>query len=116
VPFGYQLLFQQPVIAYYPVVHNGKPPRAITMRVGVYLIRLAVSCPSGVTDAGRPLKAGDPLLQIPNLTGILINCYAVIGYRNAAGVIAPVLQLEQAVEQDGLGPPVADITNDTAHS
>ena len=86
------------------------------MRVGVYLIRFAVSRPPGVTDTGRPFKAGGFLLQLTYLAGVLIHRNAIGADRYTAGVIAPVLQPEQAVEQDRLGLPVANITNNTAHN
>ena len=62
-----------------------------------------------------PLSGASALGQDFHADGILIDLDAAIGDGDAAGIIAAVFQLAQAVEQNRLGFFISDISDDAAH-
>src|SRR5512142_546569 len=87
------------------------------MRVRVGLIRLAMRRPPGVPDAdGGPDPLADLVPQVLDPPGGLGDLeLAPVHDRQARGVIPPVLQPAQSLDQYGHGLPAADVAHDSAH-
>ena len=115
MPFLRQLLAELLEVVDDAVVDHGNPPGAVALRVGVDLGRLTVGGPAGMPDAGRAVQRRQRFGQRLDPDGVLADLDAVVQDGDAAGIIAAVLQLAEAVEEDRLGLPGADITDDAAH-
>ncbi len=100
------------------VVDHDEPSGRVHVGMGVDVARLAVRRPPRVTDADGAVEGvafeqrpepGDLPLRLPNVD-------ATVGHGDPGGVVAPVLESTQPVEDEGRGLPWADISHDSAHA
>ena len=101
------------------VVDKGDFAVLAQMRVGIDVVRLAVGRPAGMADAGR---AGERFAAVGHVEQVL---QPALGLRHlqdpvrrdadAGGVIAPVFEPGQPVEQNGGGLFAADVAYDSTH-
>jgi hypothetical protein len=85
------------------VVDDEDAPTAVAVRMGVLKRRFAVSGPACMADARRSPKreVGYGTLEFPDLADRLPALDSVfVEQRHAAGVIAPILQSMQALQED----------------
>ena len=112
-----QLGLQLQVVLEDAVVHHRHALVAVGVRI---LIRGApVGGPAGMANAQRPHGAlagelGLKVFQLP--AGAHHVQRASLDDGDAGGVIAPVLELLQPVDEDGGRLPLPDVTDDAAHS
>ena len=112
-------LFEGEVVFNDAVVHHRKFAPVGHMGVAVLIRGSAVGCPAGVPDAGsareRSAASGevDEILEPSLDLGHLERC-AVID-ADPGGVIPPVLQLGEPLEQDGSGLLPSNISYDSTH-
>ena len=89
------------------------------MRVSVALRRLAVGRPTGVSDTDAALQrpVAQDALQVAELPeGLPHHDLALIEDGDAGGVVAPVFETPQAVEENVHGAMLApDVADDSAH-
>ncbi len=88
------------------------------VRVGVGLVGLAVRRPAGVADADRPLefRLADLFVEIAQLAGRAQAFQpAAFKQRDAGGIIAPVFQPLQRLDQAQRNRLIAQDTDDAAH-
>jgi hypothetical protein len=103
------------------VVHDGYVAGAIDVRVGVVVGRRAVGGPARVPDPERALEpiGVERRHERVELAGAPRHLHGTTGDdRDPGRVVAPVLELGHAVEQDGQGlvrAGAADVANDAAH-
>ena len=98
------------------VVHHNRV--AGPVRVGVGLGRASVGGPAGVADAGMPLdgRAGEERFKAREFAlGAPQRDAAAVQDGDTGRVVAPVLQLPQAIDQHRGGVAPADISYDSAH-
>ena len=129
-PCGQELLLELHVVLDDPVDHDVDAVVGVEVRVGVLLGDAAVGGPAGVADAGRGRRRGDgdaaadvapsasstaarSALRLP--TARTDSSRALALDRDARGVIAAVLELLQAGEQDLLHRALSDVADDAAH-
>jgi hypothetical protein len=101
-----------------PVVHERDAPGRVGVRMGVRDVGDAVGGPSGVADPDAPgevrrrgrAQFGDLPLDLVDLEDPLVDD------GHAGRVVAPVLEASQAVEHHGHGVPVADASDNPAHT
>ena len=108
-----QIIFNDPVVYQRDLAVLGH------MGVGVDIVRFAVRCPAGVADADRAVhecavrrlfgQVCEPALAFGDVQ------HAVLRHADTRRVIAPVLQPRKALEQNGRGLLLADITYDSTH-
>ena len=99
------------------VVYQSQRAAGIGVRVRVQVVRLAVGGPTGVGDAGGGRasfrqglrQARDPSCPLHDIQTVLAL------QREAGGVVAPVLQLSQPLQQDGLCLLLAGDRDDSTH-
>ncbi len=102
-------------VGYDAVVHDRQLARAVGERVRVLGRRLALGRPPGVRDPERALHLGHGPLEHGDLALALEYLQAVADDGDARGVVPPVLQPLQAVDEYGLRVPPASVANYTAH-
>ena len=112
---GGELLAQLFEIVDDAVMHHGDPPGAVDVGMGIDHGRHAVGGPAGMPDAGHAFALGQRPRQGLDADGVLEDLDAVPGDGDAAGIVAAVLQLAQAVEEYRLGAFPTDIPDDAAH-
>ena len=101
------------------VVHDGDFPVLGDVRVGICVVRLAVGGPAGMADAERAGQKRaifgfcDQILE-PSL-GLFDLQNAVLLHADACGVIAPVFQARQTLQQDGRSLLGSYVSYDTTH-
>ena len=114
-----QLIFQLHVVLNDAVVHHGDPPAAADVGVGVDVVGLAVGGPAGVSDAQGAGQIGAVVGQLAEhvqpAADLLHPQLTVTAHSNAGGVIAPVFQSAQAVQQNGGRLLRANISYDSTH-
>ena len=101
------------------VVHDDEAARAVAVRVRVLFRRTAVGCPAGVPDAVVAADRRRPqgLRQPRHLAGAAADRDLPVAHQRDAGrVVTPVLELAEALEQDGDHLTVADVADDAAHA
>ena len=114
-----QLLLQPGEILDDPVVHHGELSIAADLRMGVHLIGLAVSSPPGVADAHCPRQIRPAVGQrlqrrkTPRRLAYLKGVSAAD--RDTGGVIAPVLQAAQSIQQQRRSLLLSNVSYDTTH-
>ncbi len=100
-------------------MHQRQPARTAQVRVRVDVVGRAVGGPPGVPDPGRRLHqrgVRDRLLQVGELAGPLVRVDPPVGHEgDARGVVAPVLEAAQPLDDDTLRLLVSDIAHDSAH-
>ena len=103
VAFRQKLLPEHGIVFDNPVMHDGKAPVVADMGVRVGIRGSAVGGPAGVSDAGGPGEASAILrlfAQTRDLAADLLQRDAPVpDHGDARGVIAPVLQPFQALQQ-----------------
>ena len=101
------------------VVDNGEAAIAAGLRMGVDLIGLTVGGPAGMAHAHRAGKGRAvrrQLRQSRQAARRFIDLQALrAAHRHAGGVVAPVLQTAQAVQQDGGGLLAAHVAYYSTH-
>src|SRR5207342_1134953 len=99
-----KLIPQCQVILDNPVVYEGDPPISRSMRVGVDVVRAAMSRPSGVSDAksaARQRFLGQYLLEVAELAGFLRDVQLFASHNcNACRVVAAIFQTPQTLDHD----------------
>ena len=120
VSAGHQLVAQLAEVLDDAVVDDGDPAGAVAVRMGVEVARPAVRGPARVAeaDAGTRRLAAEGVLEDRHLAGSLLHeQVAVLGDEgDAGGVVAPVLEPPQPVEQDGAGFSRSGVSDDSAHA
>ena len=93
---------------------------AVHMGMGIEVVRPAVGRPARVGQADRGLRrrVEQCRAQVGQLARALLHEQLAAGGHegDARGVVAPVLQAREAVEQDGRRIPRADVSDDAAHA
>ena len=118
VSFAFQFFAQLSKVFYDAVMHyrNGAVARYLGMRV--CLARLAVRCPTCMTNAAcaRQANAFHRLLKRRNLS-FATHHMQPVGLHNghAGGVVSTILQLFQALDQEGSRSLRSRITHNSAH-
>src|SRR6185312_13532915 len=105
------------VVFDHAVVHERKFPVAADVRVRVGVGHGAVGGPAGVSDSRRSSKplAGNIFSEIFNPSCLLHHLEATaLGYTDAGGVVAAILQPLQPLEYDGNGVLLTHIAYDAA--
>ena len=102
------------------VVHQGDLPVLGHMGMGIHVVGLPVGGPAGMADADAPLQRAAVLRQRPKrleppLALAHLQTPARRIHREAGGVIPPVFQPLQSVQQNGRSLFRARISNNTAH-
>jgi len=100
------------------VVHDDDVAGAIAMRVRVGFGRPAVRGPAGVSDSRFPDRARGPELlhQAAELARRAVDLEAAVRQRrDARGVVPPVFEPLQALQEQGRGLLGADVSDDAAH-
>src|SRR3712207_3487279 len=91
-----------------------------TATTEIYTLSLHDALPICVTDADlalRQRRGGQRLDQVRELPGALVpDDDPAVDERDPRGVVAPVLQPSQPVDDDPLGRPAADVPHDPAHA
>src|SRR5262249_1316010 len=118
--FHLELLLQDGVILDHAVVDNRNLFLAGPgdMRVGVAVGGPAMGGPAGVADANAPGGGvfGEKGAQVADAAGLLAEVEPVARQGRQPGtVITPILQSAQAIHQDRLRLPRADVPDDSAH-
>ena len=119
VAFGDQLLFEREIVLDNAVVHYDDFAGAVAMRMGVFFGGAAMGRPARVSDAVGAVERfqTDDFFQIAQLAlgaanlqacAVPSNCYS-------RGVIAAVLQLSEAFDDDGDDLLLAHISDNAAH-
>ena len=113
-----ELFFQSQIVLDDAVVHDDEVARAVRMRMRIAIRRTAVRCPARMADAHRALRhvildfvaqrreAADTLLDA-NLAAVIDS--------DAGRIVATVLELREALEQEIRCLLVTDITYNTTH-
>ena len=117
---GLELLTQASVVLDDPVLHHGQTTGTIEVGVGIAFFRLAVGRPTGVANAALPL--GPLRLKTSREVGELAfsaqtGQAGLVRHRgDAGGVIAPVFELTQTLQQERCRLARTNHRNDAAHS
>ena len=102
------------------VVNDGYPPAAVPVRMGVAVGRRPVRRPARVRDARRPDEVGRlaTLDERGDTARALDAVQGAVGpqHRDARGVISPVLECLETLEQVADCLATAGIANDSAHA
>src|SRR5574337_241053 len=85
------------------------------MRMGVYLIRLSMRCPSGMSDSNSTSYLRKSVFQVSDLALIFIHLNATVKNSNSGGVVAAVLKPLQRVNKYRSSPAPAAVSHDSAH-
>ena len=115
----FQFLPKYGIIFDDPIMYNGEPAVIAHMRMGVNIAGCAVRGPTGMPDPSRSLK----VCAVMGFCAEIFNhplrfCHLDPGgskYGNARGVIAPVFQLFQALQQNRRGVSGAGKAYDSTH-
>ena len=103
-----------------PVVDDRDLARAVTVGMGVEVVRSAVGGPSRVGQADRGMRRpiGDRGLEIDQLAGPLLDeqVAGVVDERDAGRVVAAVLEPLQSFDEDGARFPRSRVSDDAAHA
>ena len=115
-----QLLFQLRVVFDDAVVHHGEAAALADLRVGVGVVGLAVGGPAGMADADN---AGHGLAlvrqvgqRLQTALGLLHTQTVRTAHGHTGGVIAPVFQPAQSLQQQRRGLLRSYISYDSTHS
>ena len=119
-PLALEKVLQLGVVLNDAVVDHGDPAAAADLGVGVDVRRGPVGGPAGVAHshlAGHRPPAVQHFVQDGQPPLCLVDGESGGGiiHRHAGGVVAPVLQLAQALQQKGGRLLVSNVSNDTAH-
>ena len=94
-------------------------PRAVAMRMGIFFGGAAVGGPAGVSDAVGAVERleADDFFQIAQLAfgAPDLQAFAVAGDRDSGRVVAAILQLSQALDDDGDDLLLTYISDNAAH-
>ena len=96
-------------------MHQGDPPRAVGVRVGVDVTRFPVGGPSGMPDPGVPGEIGRPRLPVRDPAHLLVDLDRAPDRCDAKRVVAPVLKPLQPLDQDPCCVPSSDVADNPAH-
>ena len=116
--FALQFLPKGQEVFHDAVVHHRDGAFGIDVRMGVAVHGLTVGGPAGVRDAHVPFqrRAGHLLFQDPNLPGLATDFNAAVAqHRHAGGIVPPVLQTLQPVDEDGHSRTLPDIADNPTH-
>ena len=121
IALGDQKIAQLYIVFYNAVVYDGYLAVAAELRVSIYIVRLAVGRPAGVTDAESAFDALAALSYIAEYpqTPLCLFDLELMPWRdngNARRVIASVLKPFQPLQQYGGCLFFSDEANDSAHS
>src|SRR5690606_18901846 len=99
------------------VVNDGEATARVGVRMCVAIARLAVRRPARVRDAGGSLQTlGQQALQVAHLALVLEDHeLAVARTGDARRVIAALLEVPQAVHENGRCFALADVSDDATH-
>ena len=119
-PLRLQKLPQLHIVFDDAVVHHGKAAALADLGVGVHVRGLPVGGPAGVAQADDAMDSSAPLHQLiqhlkPALGLGHLQALLLPVNRDARGVIAPIFQPGQAVQQNGGGLLPANKSDNTAH-
>ena len=113
-----QFFLERDIILNDAVVHHGDAVAHARMRVRVDVVRCAVCCPAGVSDAERAGYAARSVYlfaQDSQTTLRLDGANLVREYSDACRVITAVLQFFQTFQQEGCRLLMAGIAYDSTH-
>ena len=120
VAAGHKLVAELAEILDDAVVDDGDAARAVAVRMGVEVARPAVRGPASVSqpDPGSGRIAAERVGQDCHLAGPLLDeQIAVLGDQGyPGGVVAPVLEAPQAIQQDGPGLAWSGVADYSAHA
>ena len=119
VAVALQFGLEAPVVLDDAVVDERQPVVFGVMGVGIDIARLSMRRPPGMGDAdvsGQVLARRHPL-QVAHLALGLVDdeVAPVADERHSGTVIAPVFEPGQPLDQDRIGLPPSDVTDDSAH-
>src|SRR5712692_5259378 len=119
VSFGDQLLLEREIVLDNAVVHDHDSAAAVAMGMGVLFGGAAVGGPAGVSDAVGAVERleADHFFEVPQLAfgAADLQAFAVSGDRDSRRVVAAILQLSEALNDDGDDLLLAHISHDAAH-
>ena len=118
VPLRDQLLLEAEIVLDDPVVDHDQVAGAVRVRVGVLLGGPPVRRPAGMPETDRPDQVGTPdgVLQLFDLAHRPVHHHPpLLQHGQPGGIVAPVLQPLQPVQQDRYDLLVSDVPDDTAH-
>jgi hypothetical protein len=120
VPAGDQLVAERPEVLDDAVVDDGDAARAIAVGVGVQIARPTVSGPTRVAQAhaGAWRPATERIGENGYLAGALLNeQIATLGDKSdAGGIVAPVLEAAQPVQQNWSRVSRSGVSDNSAHA
>src|SRR5208337_5695629 len=116
---GDQLFLEREIVFDNAVVHHHNLAGAVAMGMGVFFSGAAMRGPAGVSDAVGAVERleADDFFQIAQLAfgAADLQAFAVSGYRDSGGVVAAILQLSEALNDDGDDLLLAHISDNAAH-
>ena len=119
VPFGFQLVLQRQVVFHDAVMHHHDVALAVAMRVRVLFGGPSVRSPSRVPDSVAAIHRNhaDGVFQVAQFAlGAAHRQLLVVTIDgDAGGVVSPVFQPLQALQNNRHGLVPADIAHDSAH-
>src|SRR5690606_30927647 len=119
VAFGLQLFAKLQVVFDDAVVDDGDFARIVRVGMRVDVRRFAVGRPAGVADADGPLERGPLQTRLEDGNTAFAFGDKQLPVLRADGdarrIIPPVFQFSQTVQQNLLGIPVPDVSDNSAH-
>ncbi len=119
VSFGDQLLLEREIVFNNAVVHHHDSAGAIAMGMGVFFGGAAVCGPTCVSNAVSAVEwfEAEHFFQIAQLTfrAADLQTGAVSGHRDARRVVAAILQLSEALNDNGDDLLLTHISDNAAH-
>src|SRR5580765_6949507 len=100
-----------------PIVNDGQLFGGGIMRMGVFIVGLAMSGPSGVAhpDVAVEVLTFDEFLQFDNLSLFFIDVQSPIQQGNASAIVPTVLQSLETFYDHLLRLPVTYVGNNSTH-
>src|SRR5207244_6433571 len=101
------------------IVYNHNPASTVAVRMRVLFGRAAVGGPASMPDSVSPIERlkADNFFQVPQLAlgATNLQALAIAANGNTGGVVAPILQAPQAINNDRNDALLAYISHDSAH-
>ena len=119
VAFGDQLFLERKIVFDNAVVHDHDGAGAIAVGMGIFLGGAAMRGPARVSDAVGAVERleADHFFQVAQFTfgAANLQAFAASGHRDSGRVVPAVLQLSQALNDDGDDLLLAHISHNSAH-
>src|SRR5207247_10592018 len=98
-------------------MYNYNPSGTVAVRMRVLFGRTAVGGPASMPDSVSPIERlkADNFFQVPQLalSAANLQALAIAANGNTGGVVAPILQASQAINNDGNNALLAYISHDS---